>query len=321
MKRATKIWLIAATLLVAVGLILFSIALIRADWDIDRLDTGSYLTNRYDITDEYMSISIDTDTADIVFVPSADGNSTVTCYEQEHAKHLVTVDDGTLNIRVVDERSWYDHIGISFSTPKITVSVPRSEYGTLWVKAETGDVEIPEGFVFKSIDITESTGRVKSNASATEGIRIKTSTGSIKLEGVSSSSLELSVSTGRVSVSDLDCEGELSIKAATGKIKLEDIRCGSFTSKGSTGDIALENLIANGMLYIDRSTGDVELEGCDAAEILISTDTGDVEGTLLSDKVFITRTDTGKVRVPDTTVGGRCEITTDTGDIKLKIKQ
>ena len=49
------------------------------------------------------------------------------------------------------------------------------------------------------------------------------------------------------------------------------------------------------------------------------TDTGDVRGSLLSEKVFIVNTDTGRKEVPDTITGGRCEITTDTGDVKITI--
>jgi DUF4097 and DUF4098 domain-containing protein YvlB len=57
------------------------------------------------------------------------------------------------------------------------------------------------------------------------------------------------------------------------------------------------------------------LDACDAAEIYIKTDTGNVEGRFLSDKVFIAKTDTGLINVPKTITGGRCEITTNTGDI------
>jgi hypothetical protein len=42
-------------------------------------------------------------------------------------------------------------------------------------------------------------------------------------------------------------------------------------------------------------------------------------GTLLSSKVFIIKTDTGDVDVPKSTVGGRCEITTSTGDVEISI--
>ena len=40
---------------------------------------------------------------------------------------------------------------------------------------------------------------------------------------------------------------------------------------------------------------------------------------VLSAKVFITETDTGKVEVPKSVTGGRCEIETDTGDIQITV--
>ena len=61
------------------------------------------------------------------------------------------------------------------------------------------------------------------------------------------------------------------------------------------------------------------MKECDAAEIFVETDTGDVKGSLLSEKVFIPKSDTGDIKVPKTVTGGRCEITTDTGDIKIEL--
>jgi DUF4097 and DUF4098 domain-containing protein YvlB len=90
-------------------------------------------------------------------------------------------------------------------------------------------------------------------------------------------------------------------------------------SNGSTGNISLSNVIAAEGFSIERSTGDVKLDCSDAMTIDIETDTGDVEGSVLTDKIFITRTDTGRVRVPDSASGGRCELTTDTGDIRISI--
>ena len=42
-------------------------------------------------------------------------------------------------------------------------------------------------------------------------------------------------------------------------------------------------------------------------------------GTLRSEKVFLVESDTGSIEVPKTTTGGRCEIRTDTGDIRIDI--
>ena len=61
-------------------------------------------------------------------------------------------------------------------------------------------------------------------------------------------------------------------------------------------------------------------DACDAAEIYVKTDTGDVTGTLLSDKKFFAESDTGKVSVPKSVTGGRCEISTDTGRIDITVK-
>ena len=90
-------------------------------------------------------------------------------------------------------------------------------------------------------------------------------------------------------------------------------------SSGNTGDIVLDNVITEEKLSLERSTGDVRFESCDAAEIFVKTDTGDVTGTLLTDKVFLAQSNTGELAVPNSVVGGRCEISTNTGDIKIDI--
>ena len=64
----------------------------------------------------------------------------------------------------------------------------------------------------------------------------------------------------------------------------------------------------------------MEFNNCDAETIYVNTDTGSVTGTLLTDKVFIIETDTGSVDVPKSITGGRCEITTDTGNIRITIE-
>jgi DUF4097 and DUF4098 domain-containing protein YvlB len=63
----------------------------------------------------------------------------------------------------------------------------------------------------------------------------------------------------------------------------------------------------------------VKFEKSDAAELSIKTDTGDVTGTLLTEKIFDAKSSTGDVDVPKTGSGGKCEIRTGTGDIRIKI--
>ena len=315
-----KNWIFIAIVLVLIGGILFVGVMTKLSWDFSKLSTVTYERNDYNISENYQNISVSTDTANIVFTPSDNNQTTISCYEQENAKHTVSVVDGTLVIEADTTQKWYEKIGINFGSPKITVSIPQGEYGKLSARSDTGSVKIPNNFKFESIDVLQSTGKVINNASATNTIKIKTSTGGIEIENVSATSLDLSVSTGKVDVTGVICEGEVNIKVTTGKANLRDIRCKNLISSGDTGSISLNKVIANEKLWVKRSTGDIKLNSSDANEIFIETDTGDVTGTLLSEKVFITKTDTGSVLVPNSVTGGRCEITTDTGDIKISIE-
>ena len=296
----TKVWLIIAVSFVLLGGILFAGVMSTLGWDFTKLSTEKFETNTYEISEMFDAISMDTDTADIVFAASDDGICKVVCYEQENAKHSAVVENSTLTIRVADKREWYEYIGIHFSTPKITVYLPKTEYTKLLIHGDTSDVEISNDFMFKSVDISLSTG-------------------DICIENVSAGALDLSVSTGKITASHVTCDGDVKIDVSTGKTDMTDVRCKNLISSGDTGDISLKNVIATEKFSIERSTGDVKLEKSDAAEIYIETDTGDVTGTLLAEKVFIAETDTGRVDVPKTTTGGKCEIETDTGNIKITI--
>jgi formylmethanofuran dehydrogenase subunit D len=319
MSKSVKIWLIIAASLTLIGAIIFSGIMMALNWDFSKISTVKYETNGYEFNDAVCkNIKVITDTADISFVPSA--YLKVVCYEETKAKHLVTLQGDTLIIEAKNKK-WYDHIGINFGSPKITVYIPSGEYGALSVNGDTSDTEIPKEFKFESIDISQSTGDVKCLASASGDIKIKTSTGDIKVENITAASLNLTVSTGNINATKIECIGDLSVKVTTGKVKLENIRCSNLISTGDTGDITLTNVITDKSIDIERTTGDVKFDGCDAGELIIITDTGNVKGTLLSEKVFITKTDTGSIKVPETVSGGKCKVTTDTGDIKIEIKK
>ena len=321
MCKKTKILLAIAACLGVLGMIIFAAAMSAYDWDFTKLSTVKYETNSYALSEAFCDISINTDTADIVFAPSDTDKCKVVCYEPENAKHTVGVREGSLTINIADERKWYEYIGITMGTPKVTVYLPAGEYASLLIKESTGDVEIPNDFQFKSVDVLTSTGDVKNYASASEIIKIKTSTGDIYVENISAGGMDLSVSTGKVTASNVVCGGDVKISVNTGKTSLTDVACKAVISSGDTGAITLKNVVAEESLVIDRDTGDVKFEDCDGAEIYVETDTGDVTGSFLSDKVFIAESDTGRVDVPRTTYGGKCEISTDTGDIKIKISQ
>ena len=338
MKKSSKI---LATALMVSGVLVMLLALVSCGFNFGKLDTSDGETSTYEIKEEFSNISVDIDTEDLI-VDLTDGEYAVVVCENEKTaiSHSVSVNNGTLEIRTVDERKWYDHVNLfSFEKSKIKISLPAGEYGDLTISADTSDICIAKDFDFKSVDISLSTGDTKCYASASDFIKINASTGDIDVSGVDTGELELSASTGhigvsgctadsatmrtstgKINVSYLTVNNALSVSVTTGDVKIANATCGSLTTTGNTGDIKFENVIVAELMSIKRSTGDVELLCCDAGEIAIDTGTGDVKASLLTDKIFIVRTDTGKINAPETTSGGKCKITTDTGNITVTIK-
>ncbi|MBR2460563.1 MAG: hypothetical protein IKB34_04985, partial [Clostridia bacterium] len=101
MSKTVKTWLTVATLLVVAGLTSLTVIMTVNGWDFSRLATERYETNTYESDDQITDISIKTDTADIVFIPSDNGKYKVTCYETEKVKHYVSVSEGMLTVTVV----------------------------------------------------------------------------------------------------------------------------------------------------------------------------------------------------------------------------
>ena len=185
-------------------------------------------------------------------------------------------------LKIREVQKWEGGFGIDMEEPTLTLYLPKDQYAALKLMVDTGDIRVPKIFTFDRVQIGSDTGDVDFQAGVTGQAQFKTDTGTVKAVGVS---------------------------------------CGNFTAESDTGEILLENVIASGTLDVTSQTGDVRLKGCDGAEIYITTDTGDVKGTILTEKVFLTETDTGEVNVPKSLTGGRCEITTQTGDIDIMIAQ
>lgn len=312
-------WILIAISLICIGLVIFAVAMAALGWDFTKLSSIKCETNTHEITEDFENILIDTDTPNVTFVKSESGTAKVICYEQVNMKHTVRVENGTLTVKANSDVSWYDRIGFNFSELQIEVYLPEQIYNDLTVITHTGDVDIPSQFKFSSISVTTSTGNIRNYACADGAVKLTASSGDIFLKDITASDLELTVSTGDVTVIGVAVSGDVNISVSTGDLETKNLTGVNLTTTGNTGDIELENTVFSGELSIERTSGDVELEACDAAKIYIKTSTGDVEGTLLSDKTFSVHTSTGDVRVPDGSSGGKCEITTSTGDIEIRI--
>ena len=319
MTKRTKAWVIVGLLLILAGAALCAGVLAINHWGLRGLFTTELETRAVEFREEIHSIAVTADTEQLRLLPSNDGSCRVLFEEGERQRHTARVEDGTLRITASDTRRWYEKIGVFIGMPTITVYLPAGEYRELLVEEDTGDVSIPADFSFAEIRVSCSTGDVDCRASASGQIVIGTDTGDIRLEGVSAGAMDLGTHTGTVELSEAECRGDLGLTVTTGKARLRQVSCKSLFSGGDTGDLRMEDLIARERIEVRRSTGDVQMERCDAGELLITTDTGDVTGSLLTEKVFLAQSDTGRIEVPETVSGGTCKIVTETGDISISV--
>jgi DUF4097 and DUF4098 domain-containing protein YvlB len=313
-------WVIAAAVLLVLGLIICGVTLCVLGFNFGKLGTVKFVTKTYNVSEDFRNISIDADIEKVAFVLSNDGKCKVVCREEENNPHNVKVQGYTLTIEREYKHTWqFTNIGVLTETPEITVYLPDNMYEALTIDADTGNVDIPGDFTFDSISVTLDTGNARCLASAEGDIYIKTDTGHIAVSNLTAAEMQLASDTGRIEVSNVGVKENMNIEEDTGRVTMENVTCKNLTSNGDTGDLIMTNVIASGKFKMERSTGDIEFDGCDAETIYIETDTGDVSGTLLTNKIFLIETDTGKMNVPKTITGGRCEITTDTGNITIEI--
>lgn len=299
MKYNPKKWLVAAIVLIMVGGAVFTLAMARVGFDLTKLNGTLFVTESYPIEEAFESISLQTETATVRFVPVADSSCRVECFDRMDAMPYVAVQDGTLTIDRVRNRVWQNYLGFSFQSPKITVYLPEGVYKTLTVDMTTGDIEIPACYSFKTLCVTGTTCDVLSHASVSQSMELQVTTGSLQVYSCSADTVSLRATTGAVRLSSVHC-GELNVETSTGRIRLEDV-----TARKS---IRLEN-----------TTGGVVLDACDAPYIQIKTTTGQVKGSLLSAKDFHANSSTGKIHIPKSNGSDLCHITTATGNISVSI--
>ena len=307
MKKSKKIALFLALGMIVTGLGICAVLAAVTQLDLSSLSTERYEANITQVAESFSDIRIESDVANIQFLPAQGDTCEVHCYEQTLAKHVVTVENDTLTVKVNDTRKWINFVGLFFATETVTVYLPQEQYANLSVHTDTGKIEMPEDFSFLSATVSTDTGSIDWRASAEQNLRLSTDTGKIDVSGVTVGNL-------------------LEVETDTGKITLSNCKAGRLDAENDTGKVLLTSTTADS-ISVESDTGDVVFDRADAAQISVQTSTGDVTGTLLSPKVFHTETSTGKISVPNSEYSGEasdsgiCDVKTSTGDIELSISQ
>ena len=314
------IWIVVAVVLIITGAALCALSTVVLGFDPVNTSTVEYVENTYEVNSSFKNISIAVDTDDIEFQRSQDGKCSVVCIEAEGRHHEAKINGSTLEISQVYEEGW-NFIGFNSQTPKMTVYLPENTYNDLDINVNTGDIIIPAGFTFEDLEIYGNTGDIMSECDVTGDTNAEITTGDISMIGITGEKISVSATTGDILLERINCTDAEAV-STTGDIQLGSVLVsGDLKTQTETGRTWLSSVLVSGKLTATGGTDDVEIDGCDAGEILIETNTGSITGSLLSEKVFITETNTGTIDVPNTAFGGKCELTTNTGSISITITQ
>ena len=266
----------------------------------------------------FQNIVIEDDTTNINILPSNDGICKIDYMESKQTTYEINVSENTLSIKLIDNTSWYHNL-FNFGSISINIYLPQADYQNLTIDTTTGNVNVSQALSFNDVKIDLSTGNASVKSAVSGELSIHTSTGNVTVGNASPTSVTLQTSTGNISATAIHTSGTFYAKSTTGNQSYTDVSCQSSQLQTSTGNIRMVNLVSADHLKASTSTGNIFFDNCDAATLDVDTVTGNVNGTLRTPKIIYATSDTGKISIPHLTEGGLCEITTDTGNIKISI--
>lgn len=318
MRTVKRKAIILAAVCMAAGLLISFVALAALDFNFFELGTMEPVTNTYALTEDFSNIRVWGAECDVRLLPAEDGACTVLCHETDRITHTAKVENDTLMIKRTDDRRWYEHIGFMWNywgPIEVIIYLPERAYQELSVRTVSGEVEIPQDFSFAQAEIDATSGDIRLMAAVRGDLSIQSVSGSIQVNGTNPENLTVRSTSGDVTVDSAEVGEAFACKTISGQQRVSHVTCQSATVNSTSGDAVYADVIASENIHMEAVSGDLELSRCDADTLWLKTVSGNVTGSLCTKKRFITNTVSGSIRVPDSAAGGKCEVTTISGDI------
>lgn len=296
-----KRYILLSAFLVIVGLVLCLVSLSMSGFSFIKMFNDSSEMKTYEIKSDITSIDIRDLTNDIEIRKSPDGVSKIVYFDNSRYICAISEENGKLSIKSDYQGKWYNYISIFSSDKDAVLYLNKDLYDSLYVDSDTSDIKSVEGVSFNSINISLDTGDVE-------------------LALIDGKEINISTDTGDISIKSSAIEGSVTLEADSGDIDLFRLNCNALKIDVDTGDVELHDVKGAHGIKVETSSGDVDIEDCRGNEIDIKTSTGDIEGYFMDvNWTFVTKTSSGRVRVPKNTEGNICKLTTRSGDIEIRI--
>ena len=304
MGKVAKIVLITAIILVVAGIGLTVAGAII----INKNGAGNknYTKKEMVVTENFKNIDIEEVSANVEFMPSADGQVKIEYYDSDNDTHKIEVSGDTLKIvyKDNDNMPWWLRINFgswwNTSDTEIvtTIYLPAGEYGSLDIDTVSGDMKVPADYSFSGASYNSISGDVSALCKTSGDVKVNTTSGEIKLASINGNSVGINTVSGNVALNDV---------SVTGKVDIDT----------TSGEVGLTNVVS-GTNSVSTVSGDVTLAAVNADSISISTTSGDVKGTVAGEHEFDIDTVSGDITLPSNIKGKpMVEIDTVSGDVNL----
>ena len=321
------------------GLILLGGALVGVSCALGAGGTESHEVT-YTVDESFTNILVNVTDAEVVVRPSNDGTCYAVCDETDKITYSVQAANGALHVRVQDERSWLDYIGIHFDVRTVALYLPESAYELLDVTSMSGSIVCESSFTFDRVKLESKSGLIRFGSVATDNLTAKSASGSITLSDFGTAKVTVESTSGRilckngnpnvlsatsgsgsVTLENVVVDSAVKAETTSGAILFQDGRAESLSFSSGSGSVTLENVVTSGDVKGATTSGSIRLDACDGANLTLKSKSGSVRGTLLSGKIFQATSSSGSIHVPDPEPSaGICKITTVSGSIDIKIE-
>ena len=308
MKNKKKIWLISFICFGAgIGILILGMFLGGRPgfyFDSDGLHSGtddadqkSYIRGESELQ-EFTSIDIDLDYADIQIIPS-DSFQIEYCLEGPK-KPVCTVKEGHLTIREAEYRRFFN----------FTFMIPQSgDFTDTYVK-----LYIPENTVFNTVYLETQDGDIKLPSLKADTLDIRSEYGDVTLKDFEGTAFAASLDDGYFSGQKIKSE-RIEMTNEYGDILWKELESNTLDAELSDGDFTVERLIT-GNAEIEDEYGDVHL-GMSASYKDYSLDLVTEYGNIQIPEYDVISGDDGSQCRVTSTSGNMVKVSCEDGDIRI----
>ncbi|MBQ7545647.1 MAG: DUF4097 family beta strand repeat protein [Clostridia bacterium] len=316
-KKSTKIWLIAALVLILLGTVIGTVCLktVGYDWTAFHPD-DRFTQETQQIHQSIQDLDVFIQSGSLYIKLTADENPSVTSKLNGSSKVSVDIEDQKLIVRSesTEEMEWYERIWYT-QDETITINLTRKEYREITVHSQSADIFVQDQLQCLDANIETNSGDVLCDLKVQQTLNCKSDSGDAEITGTFNN---LSVVSASGTIDCNACEAAaISLLTASGECTVRRCTLDQAVLISNSGNVFLMNTSLADTLRVSTHSGDVMLTYCTANAIKIGTTSGNVLGVTNLDWKYAVHTDSGSVLVPTSAGEHACIVRTTSGDVEF----